>query len=53
MSLPSHEEFIQCLKDSLKYCEEADDIGSIGHEMARWQEYVNTWPPIYDEEGGL
>lgn len=49
---PHHEIFIQALRDSLKYCEEADDSGSIDHEMARWQEWVLQWPPILDENGG-
>lgn len=53
MSLPSHEEFIQLLRESLEYCEKADDSGSIDHEMARWQEYINSWPPICDEYGGI
>ena len=47
------ERFIRALRDSLKYCEEADDAGSIDHEMARWQNWVKTWPQIADEYGGI
>lgn len=49
----THEEFVQALRDSLEYCEAADDAGSIDFEMSRWQEEVNSWPPILDEFGGI
>lgn len=51
--LPTEDEFISALKDSLHYCSEADDSGSIYFEMSRWQEWIKTWPPILDENGGL
>lgn len=51
--LPTQETFIQALKDSLSYCLEADDGGSIDFEMARWQEWVREWPQILTEEGGI
>lgn len=50
---PSREKFIQNLKDSLEYCNEADDAGSIDFEMARWQEDVKGWSPILNENGGI
>lgn len=50
---PTAEEFIAALRASLKYCEEADDQGSIDFEMSRWQDYVDSWPQILDEEGGI
>ena len=50
---PSAEEFIEALEKSLQYCKEADDLGSIDFEMGRWQEWVNTWPQIFDEGGGI
>lgn len=51
---PTHETFIKALEDSLKYCQEADDAGSIDREMGRWQEWVaNYWPPIFDKNGGI
>jgi len=53
MKLPSAEEFMKELKESLKYCEEADDRGSVDFCMARWQEWIKTWPQILDEEGGI
>tara|TARA_R110000744_G_scaffold72774_1_gene145950 strand:- start:574 stop:768 length:195 start_codon:yes stop_codon:yes gene_type:complete len=46
-------EFIKMLKDSLAYCEEADDQGSIDFEMARWQHECTSWEPILDEDGGI
>lgn len=51
--IPSEQEFIKALRDSLDYCEEADDLGSIDFEMARWQEWIKTWPQILDENGGI
>lgn len=50
---PSHKEFIKRLQDSLQYCDEADDAGSIDWEMARWQHWIGQWAPILDENGGL
>lgn len=50
---PSVFEFIDKLRESLAYCECADDSGSISFEMARWQEWVRTWPEILDEHGGI
>ena len=51
--IPTEEEFVEALEKSLKYCREADDRGSVDFEMARWQEWVKSWPPILDENGGL
>lgn len=51
--IPSIEEFIKRLEESLEYCKEVDDAGSVHHEMGRWQEWIKTWPQIYDENGGL
>lgn len=51
--LPTAEEFIKALEESLEYCKEADDRGSIDFEMARWQEWIKTWPQILDEYGGI
>lgn len=53
MREPTREEFIEMLRASLKYCDEADDAGSIDFEMARWQAEVLRWPPILDENGGI
>ena len=50
---PEAEEFVEALKDSLKYCQEVDDRGSVDFEMARWQEWIKTWPQILNEEGGI
>lgn len=50
---PSREEFIKSLEESLDYCRSADDAGSIDFEMARWQEWIKTWEPILNEEGGI
>lgn len=47
------DKFITALEESLNYCREADDCGSIDHEMSRWQEWVKTWPQIADENGGI
>jgi len=53
MTTPTAEIFTQALKDSLEYCEEADDRGSVSWEMARWQAWVATWEPILNEDGSL
>ncbi len=45
--------FIKALENSLEYCRQADDAGSIDHEMARWQDWVATWPKLRDENGGI
>lgn len=50
---PTRDEFVENLRKSLKYCEEADDAGSIDFEMGRWQEWIKTWPPIFNENGGI
>ena len=50
---PTAKQFMRRLSESLAYCMQADDTGSIDFEMSRWQEWVKTWPPILDEEGGL
>lgn len=50
---PSEFEFIEALRQSLKWCEEADDCGTVDFEMARWQEWVNSWKPILDKNGGI
>ena len=47
------DKFITALGESLSYCREADDAGSIDHEMVRWQNWVKTWPQIADENGGI
>ena len=49
---PSAEEFINKLRETLKYCEEADDSGSIDGCMAEWQQWVDKWPTI-TEDGGI
>lgn len=51
--LPEPEEFIRALKDILKTCEDADDLGSIHFAMAELQEWVKTWPQILNEQGGI
>jgi hypothetical protein len=52
--VPSREEFIKALEESLRYCKEVDDSGSIDHEMGRWQLWIQSWnSQIYDENGGL
>lgn len=53
MTLPSPEEFFTALEQSLEYCKNADDVGSIHFEMSRWQEWIKSWPPILDEHGGI
>jgi len=50
---PSTEEFIKMLEDSLAYCKEADDRGSVDFEMGRWQEFWKEIEPILDEKGGI
>ena len=50
---PSAQEFIEMLEDSLIYCREADDYGSIAFEMGRWQEYWKEIEPIFNEYGGI
>lgn len=50
---PTAEVFIERLRESLKYCEEADDYGSIDFEMGRWQEWIKEWPQILTPEGGI
>ena len=52
-NIPSAEEFIKSLKESLEYCESADDRGSIDFEMSRWQDWVRSWDDILDEGGGI
>ncbi len=51
--VPSAEEFIAHLRESLAYCLAADDVGSVDREMGMWQEWIATWPPIFDENGGI
>lgn len=51
--LPSIEEFIESLENSLIYCREADDRGSIHFCMGHWQEWVKKWPKIFTKEGGI
>lgn len=51
--MPTEEEFVQALRESLKYCEEVDDRGSVNFEMAKWQEWIKTWPPILTNQGGI
>ncbi len=51
--LPTEEEFVKALRDSVEYCESADDRGSVDFEMGRWQEWVKTWPQIFTPEGGI
>lgn len=51
--IPDRFEFIEHLKASYELCHSADDAGTIDHEMARWQEWVNSWPKIGTEEGGI
>jgi hypothetical protein len=50
---PRAAEFIQALRESLTYCDEVDDAGSIAFEMARWQGWIAEWDPILDENGGI
>lgn len=50
---PSHQEFLDFLEESFRYCREVDDSGSIDFEMARWQEWIKTWPQILNENGGI
>lgn len=49
----THTDFIKMLEESLTYCREADDSGSIDSCMAQWQQVVSQWAPILDENGGL
>lgn len=51
--IPSREEFIKRLSESLDYCNHVDDSGSIDFEMSRWQDWVKTWDEILDENGGI
>lgn len=51
--IPTVEEFVKELEESLEYCKEADDMGSVHFCMGRWQEWVNTWPQIFNEDGGI
>lgn len=53
VQMTSYKDFIKMLEDSLAYCKEADDAGSVDHCMAQWQAMIKQWPPIYDENGGL
>lgn len=51
--LPSAQEFVKELEKSLNYCLDADDMGSVHFEMARWQEWIKAWPQILTPEGGI
>lgn len=50
---PSAEDFIKMLKESLEYCLEADDQGSIDGCMDGWQREIAKWPTIAHPEGGI
>lgn len=53
LTMSLSEQFVQKLRESLWYCQQADDQGSIDREMGRWQEWIKTWPQIFDEYGGI
>jgi hypothetical protein len=51
--IPTSKEYVAYLKMKLKQAKEIDSDGDMQWEMARLQGYVNSWPPILDEEGGM
>ena len=52
--LPTLEEWIAYLEMKLEEAKEGwDDQGSFDFHLGRTQEYVQSWPQIFDEGGGI
>lgn len=51
--LPSKEEMVHILEESLEYVKKCDCHSDFDHELGRWQLFLSKCPPIYDENGSL
>lgn len=51
--VPTFEEYREYLKMKLEELEDMDCSCDLTFAQGRLQEYVNSWPPIFNEEGGI
>ena len=51
--IPTFEEYKAYLEMKLKELDHMDCGCDLDFSMGRLQEYVNSWPPIFNEEGGI
>ena len=52
--VPNPDEWKAWLKMKLAECEEGwDSVGDYDFSVGRAQEYINSWPKIFTEEGGI
>lgn len=51
--VPTFEEYKEYLKMKLDELDDMDSGCDLVFAQGRLQDYVNSWPPIFDENGGI